>query len=377
LKKSLRAIERAFVDIERSLARLTTRARKAARAADKAGVVLQVGQSRRRQPANRKIKAMIDAGELGKVLQLEGNQSSPAGHNPNLSQWRRDPRESPAGGMTAMGVHNLDAMIHLFGLIDEVYATSIRRAVAYDAEDTTSAMFGFANGMSGTLLTSLVTAVTYRFAVFGTKGCAELLTPEFDFRFSPVPSGPPTGRNVAAEPEIIHNRGFNGILAELEAFAAAIDVKHVNIHGHSLRVGRYAAAIGEALGMGPTEVAGLRSAGYLHDIGKVAVDKRLFGKPTALDPEEFREMADHTVVGHQIVTGIEFPWASIPEIVRWHHERSDGSGYPDGLAMNDVSLPVRIVGLADTFDGKCGARSETGARPLSADEGNFLRRRYV
>ena len=142
----------------------------------------------------------------------------------------------------------------------------------------------------------------------------------------------------------------------LEAFAAAIDVKHVNIHGHSLRVGRYAAAIGEAMGLGPTEVAGLRSAGYLHDIGKVAVDKRLFGKPTALDPEEFREMADHTVVGHQIVTGIEFPWASIPEIVRWHHERGDGSGYPDQLGMNDVTVPVRIVALADTFDAMTSER---------------------
>jgi len=108
--------------------------------------------------------------------------------------------------------------------------------------------------------------------------------------------------------------------------------------------------------MGPNEVAGLRSAGYLHDIGKVAVGQTAVGKPTALDPEEFREMADHTVVGHQIVTGIEFPWASIPEIVRWHHERSDGSGYPDGLAMNDVSLPVRIVGLADTFDAMTSER---------------------
>src|SRR5438552_2236446 len=73
----------------------------------------------------------------------------------------------------------------------------------------------------------------------------------------------------------------------LEAFAAAIDVKHVNIHGHSLRVGRYASAIGEAMGMEPNDIAGLRSAGYLHDIGKVAVDKRLFGKPSSLDAEEF------------------------------------------------------------------------------------------
>ncbi|MBV9483906.1 MAG: HD domain-containing protein [Acidobacteria bacterium] len=142
----------------------------------------------------------------------------------------------------------------------------------------------------------------------------------------------------------------------LEAFAAAIDVKHVNIHGHSLRVGRYAAGIGEAMGMDANEVAGVRSAGYLHDIGKVAVDKRIFGKPGALDPTEFREMADHTVVGHRIVTGVQFPWPQIPEVVRWHHERGDGSGYPDGLLLEDVPMTVRIVGLADTFDAMTSVR---------------------
>ena len=142
----------------------------------------------------------------------------------------------------------------------------------------------------------------------------------------------------------------------LEAFATAIDVKHVNIHGHSLRVGRYASAIGEAIGMQPNEVAALRSAGYLHDIGKVAVDRRLFGKPGALNPEEFREMADHTTVGHQIVMSVQFPWPKIPEIVRWHHERSDGSGYPDRLAEEDLPMAVRIVGLADSFDAMTSAR---------------------
>src|ERR1700756_2754616 len=142
----------------------------------------------------------------------------------------------------------------------------------------------------------------------------------------------------------------------LEAFATAIDVKHVNIHGHSLRVGRYAAAIGDAMGMEPNEVASLRSAGYLHDIGKVAVDRRLFGKPGALDPEEFREMADHTVVGHQIVSGVQFPWPRIPEIVRSHHERSDGSGYPDRLGEEELPMAVRIIGVADSFDAMTSAR---------------------
>ena len=150
----------------------------------------------------------------------------------------------------------------------------------------------------------------------------------------------------------------------LEAFAAAIDVKHVNIHGHSLRVGRYAQAIGEAMGMDASSAASLRSAGYLHDIGKVAVDKRLFSKPSSLDAEEFREMADHTVVGHQIVSNVQFPWPQIPEIVRWHHERGDGTGYPDGMHQEEMPQAVRIVALADTFDAMVSARPYREPLPL-------------
>lgn len=152
----------------------------------------------------------------------------------------------------------------------------------------------------------------------------------------------------------------------LEAFATAIDVKHVNIHGHSLRVGRYAQAIGEALGMDPNSVASLRSAGYLHDIGKVAVDKRLFAKPSSLDAEESRAMRDHTVVGHQIVSHVQFPWPQIPEIVRWHHERADGSGYPDGLHGDETPQPVRIIALADTFDAMTSERPYRQRLPVGS-----------
>jgi HD-GYP domain-containing protein (c-di-GMP phosphodiesterase class II) len=67
-------------------------------------------------------------------------------------------------------------------------------------------------------------------------------------------------------------------------------------------------------------------------------------------------MADHTVVGHEIVSGVQFPWPSIPEAVRWHHERSDGSGYPDRLAMEEVPKAVRIIAVADTFDAMTSAR---------------------
>ncbi len=143
----------------------------------------------------------------------------------------------------------------------------------------------------------------------------------------------------------------------LQAFACAIDVKDPHMRGHSQRVARYAAGIAQAMGLDEKEVVGLRAAGYLHDVGKVTVDKYIFSKPGKLDPNEFREMADHTTIGHQIVHGVEFPWKEIPEVVRSHHERADGSGYPDKLHGNESSLPVRITAVADTFDAMTSERA--------------------
>jgi predicted dehydrogenase len=188
----------------------------------RAGVTLGVAYPRRFHPGMKELKARIDDGRLGTIAHCYGEQNSPAGLFMDARSWRADSAEAPAGGMTAMGVHNLDAMIHLFGRIDEVYAASIRRAIAYDAEDTTSVMLGFANGMSGVLMCCLATAVSYRLVAFGSKGCAELVTPDLEFRFTPIPEAMPAGRHTQAKPEIISNPGFNGLLAELEGFAAAI-----------------------------------------------------------------------------------------------------------------------------------------------------------
>lgn len=142
----------------------------------------------------------------------------------------------------------------------------------------------------------------------------------------------------------------------LEAFAAAIDIKHVDTHGHSMRTGRYAAGIGDALGLDNNSIAGLRAGGYLHDVGMVAIDKALFGKPARLNEDEFREMADHTIVGSQIVNGIQFPWPKVADVVRSHHERADGSGYPDRLHLDEMSDFVRITAVADTFDAMTSER---------------------
>jgi len=190
--------------------------------AAQAGIVLAIAYPRRFHPGMKELKARIDDGRLGTIAHCHGEQNTPTGLFMPPQSWRADPKEAPGGAMTALGVHNVDAMIHLFGPVEEVYARSLRRAVAYDCEDTTSMMFGLQRGMSATLCSSLVTAVGYRLAVFGSKGHAELVTPELDFRFTPVPPAPPSGRYTAAAPEIIEHRGFNALLAELDAFAAAI-----------------------------------------------------------------------------------------------------------------------------------------------------------
>jgi predicted dehydrogenase len=191
-------------------------------AVERAGIVLGVAYPRRFHPGMAELKSRIASGALGTIAHCYGEQNAPAGLFMVEGSWRATAREAPGGAMTALGVHNVDAMIHLFGEIDEVYASSLRRAVSYDAEDTTSVMFAMRNGMSASLVCSLVTAVSYRLAVFGTKGCAELRTPNLDFHFTPTPSGPPTGRHAAIPPEITEYPGFNGLLAELEAFADAI-----------------------------------------------------------------------------------------------------------------------------------------------------------
>jgi predicted dehydrogenase len=188
----------------------------------RAGVVLGVAYPRRFHPAMIELKTRLADGRLGLPTHAETTQASSAGHfMPEGYYWRADPQEAPGGAMTATGVHNLDALIYLFGRIDEVYCRSLHRVMSR-IEDTTSVLMRLENGMSASLYCSLVTAPTYRFAVYGTKGCAELQGQNSDFRFTPVPDAiPAAGR--AGPPEVIEYKDFNALKAELEGFAAAIN----------------------------------------------------------------------------------------------------------------------------------------------------------
>jgi len=137
-------------------------------------VTLAVGYNWRFQPALREIKRMLEDGRLGKLLHVEGNFCGPSAYRFQREHWRQDRDEVPAGGMTGRGVHVVDAMLYLAGRIESVVAQSARLVQDFGADDTTSMLFRFASGASGTLATVIATAETWRMQVFGSNGWAEV-----------------------------------------------------------------------------------------------------------------------------------------------------------------------------------------------------------
>ncbi|MPZ68043.1 MAG: hypothetical protein GEU71_00750 [Actinobacteria bacterium] len=139
--------------------------------ADRAGVILQVGHNRRRQPAIRRIKSMIDGGEIGIVHHAMADLSYAKGQRPRPG-WRGDPAESPAGGMTGLGVHMIDSLIYLFGDIQRLAAFSKQILQASLLDEITTIMLEFSSGPLGTIVISTVTPERAMVAVFGTEKAA-------------------------------------------------------------------------------------------------------------------------------------------------------------------------------------------------------------
>ncbi len=157
------------VFVEKPFTLLTADAVKAAAACRKAGVVLAVGHSRRRQPTNRKLKAMLEAKELGTPVQAECNLSAAGalGYKPGM--WRAQRAESPAGGMAGLGVHHVDTLQYLLGPIGRVAAMSKRLAAPVDLDDATAILFEFERGPLGFLGTCLVLPKVLYLNVYGTE----------------------------------------------------------------------------------------------------------------------------------------------------------------------------------------------------------------
>jgi len=144
-------------------------------------------------------------------------------------------------------------------------------------------------------------------------------------------------------------------ISTITALAAAIDAKDEYTRGHSERVTKFSVIIGKYLGLNAIELERIKVAGLLHDIGKIGIDDKILRKPGILTAEEFEEMKKHPVIGFNILEPIK-ELKEINKGVKYHHEKWDGSGYPEGLKGEQIPLIARIIAVADTFDAMTSRR---------------------
>src|SRR5918911_4352347 len=138
-------------------------------------------------------------------------------------------------------------------------------------------------------------------------------------------------------------------LRAVESLAIAIDAKAQTTHGHVRRTQVYAMGLGRLLHVSPEELEALKSGALLHDVGNLAVPEYILNKPGRLSPAEFEKMKVHANVGGDIVSRVGFPYP-VEDVVRFHHERWDGTGYPAGLKGEDIPLAARVFAVADALD---------------------------
>ncbi|MGD9589348.1 MAG: HD-GYP domain-containing protein [Pyrinomonadaceae bacterium] len=149
----------------------------------------------------------------------------------------------------------------------------------------------------------------------------------------------------------------------VKAFAAAIDFKDKYTEGHSVRVGKYSEIIASELGWNADEVEGAAVAGYLHDVGKLTVERKIINAPYRINAKESAELNKHPSVGFEILSPIHHPYTDVPLAAKYHHERIDGRGYPDGLCDRQIPYIAKVVNLADSFDAMTTDRPYRRRRP--------------
>src|SRR5579883_3433604 len=166
------------------------------------------------------------------------------------------------------------------------------------------------------------------------------------------------------ENEKRHAEEVSGLhLRTIEALALAIEAKDHTTRDHLQRVQVYAMELARQLGLSADEKEALRAASILHDIGKLAVPEHIISKPGRLTPEEFEKMKIHPIVGAEILERVQFPYPVVP-IVRAHHEKWDGTGYPYGLAGEEIPIGARILAAVDCLDALATDRQYRRALPL-------------
>ena len=152
------------------------------------------------------------------------------------------------------------------------------------------------------------------------------------------------------------------IYQSLLGLANALEAKDAYTKGHSERVGAWSRGVAAALGLPPADVDMIGQAGLLHDIGKIGIPEAILRKPGPLEDQEWAVMRNHPLIGAQIVAPFDFFGAGAL-MIRHHHERWDGSGYPDGLVGDEIPIGARIIAVADVYDALTSNRPYRAAMP--------------
>jgi response regulator RpfG family c-di-GMP phosphodiesterase len=171
--------------------------------------------------------------------------------------------------------------------------------------------------------------------------------------------------SLRLENNMLYTNLFSQVSDTLRVLVSTLEARDRYTRDHSLRVVQYSLAIAEELGLGQEEKARLQFAGYLHDIGKIGIPDHILLKPGRLTAEEYRIIQTHPVIGESILQPILHDSLE-RTIIRNHHERFDGKGYPDSLSGADIPLLVRVVSLSDAFDAMTSPR--TYRAPLSLEQ---------
>lgn len=135
----------------------------------------------------------------------------------------------------------------------------------------------------------------------------------------------------------------------VKSLSQAIEAKDHYTNGHSMRVGEYACSLAQKLGLSQKKIDNLKVAAILHDIGKIGIEESILNKPGRLTEEEYDKIKQHPEIGVRIINDIE-PLTPVSQIILSHHERCDGTGYPEGLKNNEIILEAKILSIADVFD---------------------------
>jgi putative two-component system response regulator len=151
-------------------------------------------------------------------------------------------------------------------------------------------------------------------------------------------------------------------LQGVQMLARALEAKDAYTRGHSIRVSQYAVATAARLGFAGAGLDGIRLGGELHDIGKIGTREAVLDKPSSLTPDEFRQITEHPVLGERMLFPLAHESPDVLRIVRSHHERLDGRGFPDGLRGERIPIEARIVAVADSFDAMTTRRPYREAR---------------